>query len=112
MVEQEVARLIAQADVDRVFQRFYRGDPSRGRTSGGGSGLGLAIVMAIVTAHGGRVGVRATPGGGATFVVEVPSTPPPPAPSVGAPVTGSSLAPRAATHSPMYDVTPDRKGQS
>ncbi|WP_240322597.1 sensor histidine kinase [Austwickia chelonae] len=63
---------IAEADIDRVFQRFFRGDPSRGRSSGG-SGLGLAIVMAIVNAHGGRVGVRATCGGGATFVVEIPS---------------------------------------
>lgn len=63
---------IAPEDIDRVFQRFYRGDPSRGRASGG-SGLGLAIVMAIVNSHGGRVGIRATDGGGATFVVEFPT---------------------------------------
>ncbi len=62
-------------DVERVFQRFYRGDPSRGRTSGG-TGLGLAIVMAIVASHGGRVGIRPTSGGGATFVVELPTAPP------------------------------------
>ncbi len=68
-------RGIAPADVERVFQRFYRTDPSRGRTSGG-TGLGLAIVLAIVAAHGGRVGVRPTQGGGATFVVELPTTPP------------------------------------
>ncbi|NHA67939.1 sensor histidine kinase [Phycicoccus flavus] len=52
----------------KVFERFFRADPSRGRSSGG-SGLGLAIVAAIVAAHGGRVGVARTPGGGATFVV-------------------------------------------
>jgi two-component system OmpR family sensor kinase len=52
----------------KVFERFYRADPSRGRGSGG-SGLGLAIVAAIVAAHHGRVGVAETPGGGATFVV-------------------------------------------
>lgn len=52
----------------KVFERFFRADPSRGRGSGG-SGLGLAIVAAIVGAHQGRVGVAQTPGGGATFVV-------------------------------------------
>ena len=57
----------------RVFERFYRGDPSRGRGNGGGNGLGLAIVAAIVSAHGGQVGVAATPGGGATFVVDLPT---------------------------------------
>ncbi len=53
----------------KVFERFYRADPSRGRGSGGGTGLGLAIVAAIVAGHRGRVGVAETPGGGATFVV-------------------------------------------
>jgi len=57
----------------RVFERFYRADPARGRGNGGGNGLGLAIVAAIVSAHGGRVGVAATPGGGATFVVDLPT---------------------------------------
>jgi two-component system OmpR family sensor kinase len=57
----------------RVFERFYRADPSRGRGNGGGNGLGLAIVAAIVSAHGGRVGVAATPGGGATFIVDLPT---------------------------------------
>ncbi len=56
----------------KVFERFYRADPSRGRAGGGGSGLGLAIVAAIVSQHHGRVGVAATPGGGATFVVRLP----------------------------------------
>ena len=40
----------------RVFERFYRADPSRGRGNGGGNGLGLAIVAAIVGAHDGQVG--------------------------------------------------------
>ncbi|QKE82582.1 HAMP domain-containing sensor histidine kinase [Arthrobacter sp. NEB 688] len=53
----------------KVFERFYRADPSRGRAGGGGTGLGLAIVAAIVAGHHGRVGVAETPGGGATFVV-------------------------------------------
>jgi two-component system OmpR family sensor kinase len=57
----------------KVFERFYRADPSRGRAGGGGNGLGLAIVAAIVNAHQGRIGVSQTPGGGATFVVELPT---------------------------------------
>jgi len=51
---------------DKIFQRFWRADTSRTRETGG-SGLGLAIVAAIITAHGGRVEVVDTPGGGATF---------------------------------------------
>ena len=59
----------------KVFERFFRADPSRGRGSGG-SGLGLAIVAAIVAGHHGRVGVAETPGGGATFVVRLPQVTP------------------------------------
>ncbi len=58
-------------DMDRIFDPFYRADPSRSRDSGG-SGLGLSIVSAVVTAHGGRVKVSETDGGGATFEVELP----------------------------------------
>ena len=57
-----------------VFERFYRGDAARTRTAGG-TGLGLSIVAAIAEAHGGRVGVTGTPGGGATFLVELPLAP-------------------------------------
>jgi two-component system OmpR family sensor kinase len=61
---------------ERVFERFYRIDASRMRGSGGGSGLGLSIVAAVVAAHGGTVEARTTPGGGATFRVEMPAAPP------------------------------------
>ena len=54
-----------------VFERFYRGDPSRSRDHGG-AGLGLAIVAAIVHAHGGSVGVESRPGAGTTFRVTLP----------------------------------------
>ena len=60
---------------DRVFERFYRVDKARSRARGG-SGLGLAIVAAIVNQHEGRVGVIPTPGGGATFRVELPGRAP------------------------------------
>jgi two-component system OmpR family sensor kinase len=55
----------------RVFERFYRADPSRGRDSGG-TGLGLAIVAALVAAHGGRVEVDTAVGVGTTFRVLLP----------------------------------------
>ncbi|MFK5635018.1 MULTISPECIES: ATP-binding protein [unclassified Ornithinimicrobium] len=57
---------------ERVFERFYRADRSRSRESGG-TGLGLAIVAAIVGRHGGSVRHLPTPGGGATFRVELPA---------------------------------------
>ncbi len=52
---------IAPELLPRVFERFVRGDASRSR-SAGSTGLGLAIVHAVVTAHGGTVGVRSKPG--------------------------------------------------
>jgi two-component system OmpR family sensor kinase len=55
----------------RVFERFYRADPSRARHRGG-SGLGLAIVEATVTAHGGTVHLDTAPGQGTTVRVVLP----------------------------------------
>ncbi|WP_225849247.1 cell wall metabolism sensor histidine kinase WalK [Streptomyces sp. HPF1205] len=58
----------------RVFERFYRVDPSRTRTpAGGGTGLGLSIAHALITAHGGHVDLETTPGEGALFRVRLPS---------------------------------------
>ena len=62
---------IDETDRGRVFERFYRADTSRNRETGG-SGLGLSIVQSIVRAHGGTVKALETPGGGATFRVELP----------------------------------------
>jgi two-component system, OmpR family, sensor kinase len=60
------------ADVmGRVFERFFRADPSRSRASGG-SGLGLSIVAAIAEAHGGSVEVESPPAGGAVFRILLP----------------------------------------
>ncbi len=56
---------------ERVFERFYRADAGRTRARGG-TGLGLAIVATIVARHDGTVRHEPTPGGGATFRVELP----------------------------------------
>lgn len=55
----------------RVFERFYRADSARTRSTGG-SGLGLSIVAALVAAHNGKVTVTDTPRHGATFTVHLP----------------------------------------
>jgi signal transduction histidine kinase len=59
---------IADDDVARVFDRFYRADHGSG-----GAGLGLAIVRAIVERHGGTITARNVAGGGAEFAFELPS---------------------------------------
>jgi two-component system OmpR family sensor kinase len=56
----------------RIFERFYRTDASRARSTGG-SGLGLSIVAALVAAHGGDVTVTSSPGEGAVFKVRIPA---------------------------------------
>ena len=59
---------------ERIFERFYRADPSRQRVAAReeGSGLGLSIVDAVVTAHGGSVSVESAPNVGATFIIRLP----------------------------------------
>ena len=63
---------LSDADQKRVFERFFRADPSRVRASGEGSGLGLAIVDAVMKAHDGSVAVKSIPGEGATFTITFP----------------------------------------
>jgi signal transduction histidine kinase len=60
---------IADADLDRIFDPFYRADPAR---SGPGAGLGLALAKRIVEALGGRISAEATSPVGARFAVELP----------------------------------------
>jgi two-component system, OmpR family, sensor kinase len=60
-----------EQDAQRVFERFYRADSSRARSSGG-SGLGLSIVDSLVRAHGGSVAVTTAPGQGCRFHVSLP----------------------------------------
>ena len=63
---------IPDEDVSRVFDRFYRAQASRDRSTGG-AGLGLAIVAAIVRAHAGTVTVANRPEGGSAFTVRLPA---------------------------------------
>ena len=63
---------IPPEDAARIFERFFRADPSRARASGG-SGLGLSIVSAIAEAHGGRAELAETSENGSTFRVVVPA---------------------------------------
>ena len=62
---------MAPEEAERVFERFYRADPSRARASGG-VGLGLSIVAAVAEAHGGEVSARSEPGRGSTFRISLP----------------------------------------
>jgi signal transduction histidine kinase len=59
---------------ERVFERFFRGDPARS-SAAGGTGLGLSIVAALVAVHGGAVQVDSVPGRGARFRVVLPLAP-------------------------------------
>ena len=62
---------IAEADRVKIFERFFRADPSRARSKGG-TGLGLSIVASLVEAHGGSVAVDGKVGDGTTFTITLP----------------------------------------
>lgn len=66
---------IGASELERVWERFYRGEPSRARDARGGAdgaGLGLAIVKGIVETHGGSVAAESAPGAGTTFAIRIP----------------------------------------
>lgn len=81
---------IAEAEQERIFERFYRVDPARSRATGG-TGLGLAIVKHVAASHGGEVSVWSVPGAGSTFTLRLPLHTPRP----GRPPVASSTTPEA-----------------
>lgn len=64
---------IPECEREAIWQRFYRGNAGR---ASAGSGIGLAVVKELVEAHGGTVTVKSPNGGGTTFVVRIPASPP------------------------------------
>ncbi len=62
---------LSAEQIEHIFERFYRADPSRQRGTGG-TGLGLAISRAIAHAHGGELLVKSVPGEGTTFTLQLP----------------------------------------
>jgi two-component system sensor histidine kinase SenX3 len=62
---------IPAAELDRIFERFYRVDPARHRSTGG-TGLGLSIVKHVAASHGGDVSVWSVEGQGSTFTLSLP----------------------------------------
>ncbi|MEU5697577.1 sensor histidine kinase [Streptomyces aurantiacus] len=65
---------IPEDDVPHVFDRFWRAEKSRNRSTGG-SGLGLAIVLKLTEAHGGTASVVSTEGQGSVFTLRLPAAP-------------------------------------
>ena len=73
---------IPARDLERIFERFYRVDRARSRSTGG-TGLGLSIVRHVAANHEGSVRVRSVEGEGSTFVLELPAVPWPAGVSAG-----------------------------
>lgn len=63
---------IPEEELSRIFERFYRRDPSRNRNKGSGAGLGLSIAYWITRHHGGDIRVESSVGEGTTFVISLP----------------------------------------
>ncbi|MEW1957843.1 ATP-binding protein [Kineococcus sp. NPDC059986] len=80
---------ISQADLHRIFERFYRVDPARSRSTGG-TGLGLSIVKHIAGNHGGDVRVWSAEGEGSTFTLRLPD------PDLAESTPSTTAAPEAA----------------
>ena len=63
---------VGEGEIDKIFDRFYRTDPSRQRQQMG-SGLGLAIARSITEQHGGSIRAESAPGGGLVVIIQLPA---------------------------------------
>jgi two-component system, OmpR family, sensor histidine kinase SenX3 len=97
---------IPSQELDRIFERFYRGDPARSRQTGG-TGLGLSIVKHVVANHDGQVRVWSQPGRGSTFTLKFRTVDPGPiAPAVDNPtVVSAAPAPDTKLRSAEFIAT-------
>jgi len=92
-------------ELDRIFERFYRGDPARSRQTGG-TGLGLSIVKHVVANHDGQVRVWSQPGKGSTFTLKFRTVDPAPAAPTDHPtVVDKVVAPEHRSRSAEYIAT-------
>jgi two-component system sensor histidine kinase SenX3 len=91
---------IPAGEIDRIFERFYRVDPARHRSTGG-TGLGLSIVKHVAASHGGEVRVWSVEGQGSTFTLSLPRR-------ASQPVPGTSITPTPtpASASSPQEATP------
>ena len=91
---------IPAGEIDRIFERFYRVDPARHRSTGG-TGLGLSIVKHVAASHGGEVTVVSEEGEGSTFTLRLPrraaAPTPDPSPDPTPPAEASPLQGRDVT---------------
>ncbi|MDP9185370.1 MAG: HAMP domain-containing histidine kinase, partial [Actinomycetota bacterium] len=78
---------VGSEHLPRLFERFYRADPSRSRDDGSGTGIGLAIARSIVEGHGGRIAAESERDNGATFTFDLPAA------DAAVPVTDRRTAP-------------------
>lgn len=93
---------IPPAELDRIFERFYRVDYARSRANGG-TGLGLAIVKHIAAIHGGEVSVWSQVGQGSTFTIKIPAHLHEAAPAIPEPIASPNRQrpPDQRTHEPQ-----------
>ena len=96
---------IPSGEIDRIFERFYRVDPARHRSTGG-TGLGLSIVKHVAATHGGDIRVWSVEGQGSTFTLTLPQHLP--STRVAVPVTSPEVqpAPWAQEHQQHQEVGP------
>lgn len=102
---------IPQEEIDRIFERFYRVDPARHRSTGG-TGLGLSIVKHVAATHGGDVRVWSVEGQGSTFTLALPLAHDvgAAAPAAGSPALAHATAAPAAPgpHDPIREDQEER----